>query len=445
MGTGLGHYVPLVVYLGSWVMCLVSLTGRPLYGLYYLMPLLPYRSLRDHYADYPLGGNMLTILVVAVILGALFHGKRLPKSKLYMIWLVFAIYLYFSMWIGTMLGTEPPPLWMSDINFVTWKDYLIIPLVFVAAGLVVQDRKAVKTVIFITALSLLLIDKSALASSLAHNFSHFDESKRDGGPLQFAGSNGLGAFLAQFAIFFWGFGQYLKRIKLKLICYTLVSITLLATMYTFSRGSYLAVLASVFVLAVLKDRKLLVVVAVFLLMWESVVPTAVRERVNMTETSTGKLEASAQERVDLWENAKETIISSPVFGTGYASFQLGSHVDNLKDTHNWYVKVMVETGVIGAVFVLMLLQQMIALAYRLFRAAKDPLYQGLGLGLLLAVISCLVSNMFGERWTYIEINGLLWVLCGVAARALELTQQETVPETTEDELATAMPPYMAYR
>ena len=55
-----------------------------------------------------------------------------------------------------MLSNAPAPLWLSDINFVTWKDYMVIPLVFVATGLVVEDRKAIRYVVFITAISLLL-------------------------------------------------------------------------------------------------------------------------------------------------------------------------------------------------------------------------------------------------------------------------------------------------
>ena len=140
MGTGIGHYIPLVAYLGFWVMCLVSLAGRPRLGLYYLIPFLPYRSMRNHFLDYPLGANMLTFLLIAVIVGALLHGKRLPKSKFNLIWLVSGVYLYLSMWLGTALGNAPAPLWLSDINFVTWKDYMIVPLVFVATGLVVEDR-----------------------------------------------------------------------------------------------------------------------------------------------------------------------------------------------------------------------------------------------------------------------------------------------------------------
>jgi O-antigen ligase len=444
MGTGIGHYIPLIAYLGFWVMSLVSLSGRPVLGFYYMIPFLPYRTMRDHFLDFPLGANVLTILVIAVIVGAIIHGKRLPKSKLYVVWLLFSIYLYVSMWIGTALGNGPPPLWLSDINFVTWKDYMIIPLIFAAAGLVVEDRRAVRMVVLLTAITLLFIDRACLFESLSRSWANFDEDKRSGGPLAF-GSNQTAAFLVQFAMFFWGFVQFVKRKKVKIVGYLLVAVTILAAMYTFSRAGYLAILFSVFVLGVLKDRKLLVVLGVFLLVWQSVVPTAVRERVNMTKNSNGKLEASAQERVDLWENAERSILSSPIVGSGYATFQLGDHVDNLKDTHNWYVKVLVETGFVGLIMAFFLLQQLISLSFRLFRRASDPLYRGLGLGLLLATCACIVSNCFGDRWTYVEIMGLFWVLAGTAIRATELSDSAAAVEPGDLQAIAATDAYMAYR
>jgi O-antigen ligase len=165
----------------------------------------------------------------------------------------------------------------------------------------------------------------------------------------------------------------------------------------------------------------------------------------MTQDSNGQLEASAQERIDLWANAERSILHSPIVGNGFATFQLGEHVDNLHDTHNWYVKVLVETGLVGMVIAVLLIQQLLALGYRLFKRASDPLYQGLGLGLLLATCACIVSNFFGDRWTYVEITGLLWVLAGAAIRATQLMAAEPVVE--EDPSATESPvePYMAYR
>lgn len=445
MGLGLSHFVPLIVYVVFWGMCLASLLGKPLYGFYYSIPFLPYRTLRDHLAAYPLGGNLLSLLILCVIVGALLAGKRLPKSKLYVLWLVFGAYLYVSMWFGALMGHAALPITSDEVTFATWKGYMLIPLLLVAASLVIEDRKAVRTTILLVAISVLIIDRSALMDSMSRTWTHFDESKRDGGPLGFAGANGLAAFLAQFSLFFWGFAQYLKRKKVRLLCYGLVALTTFATMYSFSRAAYIAVVLGALLLAVIKQRKLIPVIAVFLLTWQTVVPRAVTERVTMTKSSDGQLEASAQERVSLWTAAENSILSDPIFGTGYASYQLDSHTDGLRDTHNWYVKVMVETGIIGMILALAIVQQLWVTGYRLFRQAEDPMYKGLGLGMILCVAAAIVLNCFGDRWTYIEINGLLWVLTAASIRALSL--KEVVPSAEHVGAGAAVPvnPYLAYR
>lgn len=410
-------------------MCLVSLGGRPLWGLYYLIPFIPYRTMRNHFGQYPLGGSMLTILVITVIVAALIHGKRLPKSKLLLTWLVFGVYLYISMWMGAALGNAPYPIWTPALNFVLWKAYMLIPLIFVATCLVVEDRRAVRMVILITAISVLFIDRSVILENLTRSWANFDEAKRDVGPLAY-GSNQTAAFLAQFAMFFWGFVEFIKRRKIKFLGYALIAATLFGTMYEFSRGAYLAVLVSVLVLGLLKDRKLLVVLGIFLFTWQAVVPLAVRERVMMTENSSGQLESSAQERVDLWSDAEKSILADPIFGDGYGTYQYGQHVANLENPHNLYVQILVETGGIGLIIALVLIGQMFAAGWRLYRRAEDPLYRGLGLGLFVAMCCCVVSNSFGDRWTYLEITGMLWVLVGATVRANQLVAEQATLEST---------------
>jgi O-antigen ligase len=124
---------------------------------------------------------------------------------------------------------------------------------------------------------------------------------------------------------------------------------------------------------------------------------------------------------------------------------MGEHVGDLKDTHNWYVKVLVETGMIGLIIAFILLQQLLAMSYRLFKRATDPLYRGLGLGLLLATCSCIVANCFGDRWTYLEITGLLWVLAGTAIRATHLKESGPLAAPAEADSANTINPYMLYR
>jgi O-antigen ligase len=117
----------------------------------------------------------------------------------------------------------------------------------------------------------------------------------------------------------------------------------------------------------------------------------------------------------------------------------------LKDTHNWYIKVLVETGIVGFVIAVFMLQQMLATAYRLFKRATDPLYRGLGLGLLLACCACIVSNCFGDRWTYLEITAPLWVLVAAAIRAAQLTETGGTTVQTSVVSAKTVNAYMAYR
>lgn len=442
MGLGLAHYIPFLAYLACWVMCLVSLTGRPLLGFYLLVPMLPYRTLRDHFLEYPLGASIVTALLGSIILGAFFKGKRPPKTSLYAVWFLLASYLYLSLWFGVLVSDAPTPIWLHDINFVTWKDYLFIPLTFLAAGMVIDDRKTIRNVLILAALTILIIDRSALMGILSHSLLHFDESKRDGGPLGFAGSNGLAAFLAQFAMFIWGLATCIRSKKYRLLGYATVGLTLFTTMYTFSRASYIAVVVGAFLLGVIKNRKLLIVVFAFLLTWQTVVPTSVTERINMTENSHGQLESSSESRLQLWNEALEMFQSDPIFGIGYGSYQLRTHLGNLRDTHNWFVKVLVETGIVGMLISLLLLWRMLVTSLRLFRRAEDPMYQGLGLGLFLLTCCSIILNMFGERWTYLEINGLTWVLFGAAARALNLIALPTEAEPKVIEAQVAQPAYL---
>jgi putative inorganic carbon (hco3(-)) transporter len=416
LGTGFGHYIPLLAYLGFWIMFIVSLGWRPLYGLYYSIPFLTYRSLRDHFNGLLMGEHVVIILLLCVVAGALMRGNRLPKSMLYAGWLTLAVYLYLSLWLGAAMGHADLPLWLNSRTFVIWKDYMTIPLVFVAAGLVVEDRKAIRMVVLIIGLTLFAIDRSSIMESMSRTWGRFDESKRDGGPLVF-GSNLTGAYLAQSALFFWGFVQFPKRMKVRLSGYLLVVITLFAIMYTFSRGAYLCVVVGAAVLGILKDRRLLGLLIAAFLMWQTKLPTAVQQRISMTKDESGQLDLSAQERVDLWQESWAVIKSSPVLGAGFGMYALMPHVHGLKDSHNVYVKTTVETGVVGLGMTLILIGQLTWLAFGLFRHADDGLFKGLGLGLLLATIGCGVANCFGDRWTYVEVSGPLWVLAAAAARA----------------------------
>jgi O-antigen ligase len=200
-------------------------------------------------------------------------------------------------------------------------------------------------------------------------------------------------------------------------------------MYSLSRGGYAALLVGCLFVCVLKQRKLLVLMAVFLLTWTTIVPHAVTERVTMTEQS-GGLDHSSELRLTLWEDAMQMVDANALAGTGFNTYAYMHRVLAYEDTHNFFLKVLVETGVLGLLLFLWFVVTTFRAGYRLFRRSKDPFFASLGLGLAGWVVAAMVANSFGDRWTYLQVGGYMWVIAGLVARAMTLESAEAAAEAS---------------
>ena len=162
---------------------------------------------------------------------------------------------------------------------------------------------------------------------------------------------------------------------------------------------------------------MLVLLALFATVWTTVVPNAVVMRVQMTKTEDGQVDHSSELRLELWEDAMQLIRENPIVGTGVNTYAYMHRVRSYADTHNYYIKVLVETGVVGLLLFLWLLSKTMRRGWVLFRRTSDPFVRGLGLGLMGWVVACAASNGFGDRWTYLQIQGFFWVLSGLVGSA----------------------------
>jgi putative inorganic carbon (HCO3(-)) transporter len=84
------------------------------------------------------------------------------------------------------------------------------------------------------------------------------------------------------------------------------------------------------------------------------------------------------------------------------------------------VKVLVEMGIAGFILFLWLLARILGQGFRLFRRAQDPFFKSLGLGVVGWLVCAVVANLFGDRWTFLQVNGYMWVIAGLVCRAYEL-------------------------
>jgi O-antigen ligase len=107
---------------------------------------------------------------------------------------------------------------------------------------------------------------------------------------------------------------------------------------------------------------------------------------------------------------------NPLVGEGFDTYKYQHRVSIYTDTHNYFLKVMVEMGVAGLLFFLLMLGQAARQGLKLWRSAQDPFLQSIGLGFVLMMACVFVVNFFGDRWLYIEVNGFLWILLACVVR-----------------------------
>jgi O-antigen ligase len=193
-------------------------------------------------------------------------------------------------------------------------------------------------------------------------------------------------------------------------------------------------MAGLLILGTVKERKLLILFFAILLSWQSLVPGAVSERVLMTYDNSQGLDTSAGERITLWRDAMQVINHDPLIGTGFDTYKFMGRVGDYKDTHNYYLKVLLEMGVIGILFLFYVLGVLCKMCWLLFRRAQDEFLRSIGCAVFALTICTIVVNFFGDRWTYLQVNGFFWVLLGLVARGLLiLKQNEVAQEATAEQ------------
>jgi len=265
---------------------------------------------------------------------------------------------------------------------------------------------------------------------------HYTHAMRVSGPFVYLGPNELGAFFAQYgvlllALLFYPAG-YLKKLFFGIV----FGFNFYCLMYSFSRAGYLAFPIGVAFILFLKSKKLLILLIVLIVMLflapkllpVKLLPVSVIERIEMTTLSEEEkikrmdkqggdkepeFDPSAEGRFDLWDSALEMFKQNPLFGAGYRSFSYIHHID----THNNFLKILAELGIIGFLIYLYLYYLAFRSGWQLYRNAKDSFLKNLGLGFAGCVIANMVVNVTHDNWSYINLMGFYWIIWGLVVRS----------------------------
>jgi hypothetical protein len=241
----------------------------------------------------------------------------------------------------------------------------------------------------------------------------------------FGQSNELGAFLAMFTAF--------AAAQLPAARHWLARITLGASVVagsgavvlTVSRGAVVALVAALLLVALRSSRVLTLTLLVVLVTSPLWTPDYLKERLMSTQVESETsddvvLESSAQVRVDTWRAVLKVVSEHPLDGVGFcglgrmltaAGDELGVKVK--ESSHNTYLRVLGEMGVLGLALILALFWGCWNLACEGMRLARDRAERQLSLGLAAATIALAISCAFGERFFSPLVAGNFWLACAL--------------------------------
>ena len=425
---GLEGILPLVLYIGMFAAFLVSVFWRPDIGLYLFVLTLPLQTGRYKLHEFFLGAQFLDILLLGTVLGMMVKGREvIPKTPWRTFLLILAIFYYISLWEGSFFMDVPLPIWITDIRFSEWKNYVEMFLLALVVPGVFKEKRDIRNLMIVMCVSVLLVNRSYMSLLSERDMSHFSYEVRDAGPMGYAGVNGLAAFEAMFSSLLIGIFVCIKKIRVRLGIAVLLATCIYCLLYSFSRGGYFGLLVGLLVVGLLRMRTLLVVVVLIVIGWQTLLPTSVQERIAMTTgdpAQGGEFDSSAETRLVLWEDAIKLFKRNPVSGTGFETYEFMGRVGPYRDTHNYYVKVLAETGVVGMVLYLVLLWKLFRSGSSLFYGSEDPFWQAIGLGFVALLCCAIALNFFGDRWTYQQVDGYLWVSLGCVIRGLAVLKEE---------------------
>lgn len=408
---------PLSLYLAGVLSFVAALLGKTRWALYLVVFLLPLRNVVERMHQFPLGSQFIDVLLFALIIGwflsTIFERRSLlERSPLNFSSIMLIVYLFMSLLVGSLYMTGTLQLDTGHARVQSWKNFCLLPMLFFITLNTVTTKKEVWNVFLVMCLAMFLM--GYYTTSQISWFSSLLSRAKITGTFQFLGPNEVAAFLNQYTIILMSVYFFMKRGKAKLFMLGLILINLYCILFIFSRGAYLGLVIGMLILFAFKNRKLLVPLLLVLALWQVVLPEKAIERIKSTQNEFGELDESAERRIKIWEKSWEIFQEAPLFGIGYGVFQnLGF---DLGDTHNIYVKILTEQGIIGMILFLWVIFSFMNEGFSLYARGDDDLSKGLGLGLGVCMFVLLANNFFGNRWTYLELSAYLWVFAGLVSR-----------------------------
>ncbi len=205
-------------------------------------------------------------------------------------------------------------------------------------------------------------------------------------------------------------------------------------LYTLSRSSWLAAIPMLLTLIVLSPRRLTLLTALGLLVviGASIMPKQVVDRYNYTWNATydrgeyrignARLDTSTSARLESWSTGFNAWTKQPLFGYGVTGF---GFIDAQ------FVRVLIESGLMGLAAFLWLLSCILRMAWSTYRQTIGTRLEGLSLGYLAGILAMVTHSIGANTFIIVRIMEPLWFLTGIVAVLPQLARRDAHGATPE--------------
>ncbi|TCK93461.1 O-antigen ligase-like membrane protein [Natranaerovirga hydrolytica] len=207
-----------------------------------------------------------------------------------------------------------------------------------------------------------------------------------------------------------------KKIESKIIFGTSWLLMVMALVFTFSRGGYLAFSIGLLLFIILTNPKNIIGLTIIGVLSIPLLPPVIWERILTIGSAT---DSSNYYRLVLWNGAFDMIQDYWHLGTGlgYASFRevVPRYFSEMSPyhLHNTFLQFFVETGVLGITLLILLILMIIKITLKVIGNEKDNYVKNTTAALLAAFVSIFIHGMFEHLLFNPKIIVYFWILIGL--------------------------------
>ena len=237
-----------------------------------------------------------------------------------------------------------------------------------------------------------------------------------------ASANEVGSFFALYTPFLIGYAISTDNKKAKIVLFGVSFLFIFPLVFSFSRGGWIALIFSLVLYFLRKNRKLLIIFIILIIISIPFLPSSVVER------GSGVSDKSATSRIDYWLESINAMTHIPYFIAGIGFDQAARYIN--KDAHNSFIRVMLEFGIFGLVCFIFLFFNISKELNAIYTdVQEDPVLRSFLLGCILAFNSFIILNLVGTRIYNGAVSATMWAFLGIAVKAGIIYQEENYSES----------------